>query len=49
MVKMFMLAAERVTQHFVSTSEEASLLVGETVGMPGEGDAGFEEVHVSAT
>ena len=45
---MFMLAAHRVVQHFVSASEEASLLVGETVSVPGEGDAGYEDVHVSA-
>lgn len=43
---MFMLTAQRIAQHFVSTSEEASLLIGETTGTPGEGDAGFEDVYV---
>ena len=46
-VEVFVLAAQRVAQRFVDASEEASLLVGETVGAPGEGDAGFEEVYVS--
>jgi hypothetical protein len=32
----------------VSASQEASLLVGETVGMPGEGAADLEYVNVSA-
>ena len=43
---MFMPAAQRVAQRFVSASEDASLLIGETVGTPGEGDAGFEDVYV---
>jgi hypothetical protein len=42
MVEMFMLAAQRVAQRFVSASEEASLFIGEAVGAPSEGDAGFE-------
>ena len=33
---MFMLATQRVAQHFVSASEEASLLISETVGAAGE-------------
>lgn len=41
-VEVFVLAAQRVAQHLVGTSEGAALLIGETVGAPGEGDAGFE-------
>ena len=42
-----MLAAQRIAQDFVSASEDASLLIGETVGAPGEGDGGLECIYVS--
>jgi hypothetical protein len=47
-VEVLMLAAQRIAQHLVCASQEASLLISEAVGAPGEGDADFEEMYVSA-